>query len=114
VQILCDIGKADVNIKDHLNSDSLLHYAAIGQGNASLYIKYLVEKSAELIHTRVLPDSALVTYEECLTEAVSRGGTPIVNLAVVKAVLSRDIKMPVGDFEGEQKQTLLNLDAPTE
>ena len=44
MQILCDIGKADVNIKDILNSDSLLHYAAIGQGNASLYIKYLVEK----------------------------------------------------------------------
>jgi ankyrin repeat protein len=43
VIILCEIGKADVNIKDN-NGDSLLHYAAVGQGNASLYIKYLVEK----------------------------------------------------------------------
>jgi hypothetical protein len=32
-----------VNIKDK-NGDSLLHYSAIGQGNATLYIKYLVEK----------------------------------------------------------------------
>ena len=43
VYILCD-GKADVNICDTINGDSLLHYAAVGQGNAALYIKYLVEK----------------------------------------------------------------------
>lgn len=44
VQILCELGKADVNIQDTAGGDSLLHYAAIGQGNASLYIKYLCEK----------------------------------------------------------------------
>ncbi len=75
-----------------------------------LAIKFLVEKCSELIHTRVLPDSALMVYEECLTEAVSRGANPAVNSAIIKEVLSRDIKMPVGEFEGEQKQTLLNLE----
>lgn len=44
VMILCEQGKADVNIVDTINGDSLLHYAAVGQGNASLYIKYLVDK----------------------------------------------------------------------
>jgi ankyrin repeat protein len=44
VTILCEQGSADVNIVDFTNGDSLLHYAAVGQGNASLYIKYLVEK----------------------------------------------------------------------
>ena len=42
VQILCEQGKADVNIPDK-NADTLLHYAAVGQGNASLYIKFLVQ-----------------------------------------------------------------------
>ena len=36
--------KADVNIPDRANGDTLLHYAAVGQGNASLYIKYLCDK----------------------------------------------------------------------
>ena len=44
VMILCEQGNADVNIVDTINGDSLLHYAAVGQGNASLYIKYLVDK----------------------------------------------------------------------
>lgn len=44
VMILFEQGKADVNIVDTVNGDSLLHYAAVGQGNASLYIKYLVDK----------------------------------------------------------------------
>ena len=44
MMILWEQGKADPNIQDTLNGDSLLHYAAVGQGNASLYIKYLVEK----------------------------------------------------------------------
>jgi len=30
VMILCDLGKADVNIVDKTNGDSLLHYAAVG------------------------------------------------------------------------------------
>ena len=37
------MGKADANICDTLGANTLLHYAAIGQGNANLYIKYLVE-----------------------------------------------------------------------
>lgn len=44
VQILCDMGKADVNIPDTEGGNTLMHYSAIGQGNASLYIKYLQEK----------------------------------------------------------------------
>jgi ankyrin repeat protein len=43
LQILSEECKADVNICDK-NGDTLLHYSAIGQGNATLYIKYLVEK----------------------------------------------------------------------
>ena len=44
VQILCDLGSADVHIQDTAGGNTLLHYAAIGQGNATLYIKYLSEK----------------------------------------------------------------------
>ena len=43
VTILCEMGKADVNVVD-AHGQSLLHTAAVGQGNASLYVKYLVEK----------------------------------------------------------------------
>lgn len=74
-------------------------------------IKYLVEKSRELIHNRVLPDSALSVYEECLTEAVSRGGTkPAVNLSIVKDVLAKVVNVPIADLEEGQKDLLLNLE----
>ena len=43
MQILCQEGKAKVELVD-LKGDSLLHYAAVTQGNASLYIRYLIEK----------------------------------------------------------------------
>ena len=43
VQILCHEGHADVNLVDS-NGDSVLHYAAVTQGNASLYIRYLIDK----------------------------------------------------------------------
>ena len=44
MQILCEQGNADVHIQDTKSGNTLLHYAAIGQGNATLYIKYLSEK----------------------------------------------------------------------
>ena len=43
VQILCEEGKANTTLCNK-NGDSLLHYAAITQGNASLYLRYLIEK----------------------------------------------------------------------
>ena len=45
VQILCQEGKAKVDQADK-NGDSLLHYAAVTQGNANLYIRYLIEKQS--------------------------------------------------------------------
>jgi ankyrin repeat protein len=45
VQILCHEGKAKVDQADK-NGDSLLHYAAVTQGNANLYIRYLIEKQS--------------------------------------------------------------------
>lgn len=72
-------------------------------------IKYLVEKSQELIHNRVLPDSALAIYEECLTKAVGKEKL-VVNLGVVKNVFSRVINVPIAELEGSQKELLLNLE----
>lgn len=72
-------------------------------------IKYLVEKAQELIHNKVLPDSALAIYEECLTEA-QMGEKREVNLSVVKDVFSKVINVPIGDLEGAQKELLLNLE----
>ena len=43
MQILCHEGKANINLVD-ANGDTLLHYAAVTQGNASLYIRYLIDK----------------------------------------------------------------------
>ena len=43
VSILCEEGKARIDLVDK-NGDTLLHYAAVTQGNASLYIRYLIEK----------------------------------------------------------------------
>jgi ankyrin repeat protein len=45
VQILCQEGKAKTSLADK-NGDSLLHYAAVTQGNANLYIRFLIEKQA--------------------------------------------------------------------
>jgi ATP-dependent Clp protease ATP-binding subunit ClpA len=74
-------------------------------------IKYLVEKSQDLIHNRVLPDSALAIYEECLSKAVSENSLgKTVNLAVVKDILSRVSKVPIADLESSQKELLLNLE----
>ena len=42
VQLLVDMG-CDVKVVDN-DGNSLLHHAAVGQGNATLYCKYLVEK----------------------------------------------------------------------
>ena len=43
VQILCEEGKAVTTLVDK-DGNSLLHYAAVTQGNANLYIRYLIEK----------------------------------------------------------------------
>ncbi len=72
-------------------------------------IIYLVDKSKELIHNRVLPDSALAIYEECLAEA---GKTPErqVNISIVKKVLSEVVNVPVAELESASKELLLNLE----
>lgn len=75
-------------------------------------LKYLASESNELIHNRVLPDSALSIYEECLTEALSdNSDKPVVNLSLVKKVLSKVVKVPISDLESGQKDLLLNLEA---
>lgn len=74
-------------------------------------IKYLVNKAQDLIHNRVLPDSALAIYEECLSKAVGAGeANRLVNLTVVKDCLSRVSKVPIADLESSQKELLLNLE----
>lgn len=74
-------------------------------------LKYLARESGEMIHNRVLPDSALAVYEECLTEAVSRStGKPLVNLLLVKDILSKVVNVPIADLESGQKELLLNLE----
>ena len=42
MQLLVDMG-CDIHLSDE-NENSLLHHAAVGQGNATLYCRYLVEK----------------------------------------------------------------------
>ncbi|MBI2593233.1 ATP-dependent Clp protease ATP-binding subunit [Candidatus Daviesbacteria bacterium] len=96
----------------------ILTNRAIGQARYNkinttfIAVKYLVEKSEELIHNRVLPDSALAIYEECLTEAVSKNADkPQVTLSLVKEVLSRVVNVPIADLESVQKELLLNLES---
>jgi len=72
-------------------------------------ILYLVEKAQELIHNRVLPDSALAVYEECLVEC-KKGAESIITIAVVKEVLSKVINVPVAELESASKELLLNLE----
>lgn len=72
-------------------------------------IIYLVEKSRELIHSRVLPDSALAVYEECLVECTNLPERTI-NLGIVKKVLSEVVNVPVMDLESTSKELLLNLE----
>lgn len=72
-------------------------------------ILYLVEKAQELIHNRVLPDSALAIFEECLVECQQAGGR-IVTIGIVKDVLSRVVNVPVAELEAASKELLLNLE----
>lgn len=75
-----------------------------------LAIKYLVKKSQELVHNKVLPDSALAIYEECLTSAIPSRGKFLVNLSVVKDVLAKVVNVPIAELEQGQKDLLLNLE----
>lgn len=72
-------------------------------------ILYLVDKAQELIHNRVLPDSALAIFEECLVEC-QKGGEAIITVKVVKDVLSRVVNVPVAELESASKELLLNLE----
>lgn len=96
----------------------ILSNRAIGQARFNkinttfIAIKYLVEKCKEFIHNRVLPDSALAIYEECLTEASSKNtDKPLINLSLVKEVLSRVVNIPIADLQSGQKELLLNLES---
>ena len=51
VQILCEEGKAVTTLIDK-SGDTLLHYAAVTQGNANLYIRYLIEKQNMSVFTK--------------------------------------------------------------
>ncbi len=72
-------------------------------------IVYLVEKSKELIHNRVLPDSALAVYEECLVEC-TKSPERVITVQTVKEVLSKVVNVPVADLESASKELLLNLE----
>lgn len=72
-------------------------------------ILYLVEKSRELIHNRVLPDSALAIYEECLADGLKTSEKKV-TVNIVKNVLSEVVKVPVAELENASKELLLNLE----
>ena len=72
-------------------------------------VLYLVDKARELIHNRVLPDSALAIYEECLAEAAKTAERQI-TVAIVKQVLSEVVNVPVAELESASKELLLNLE----
>ena len=46
--MLIEQGNANTDIKDK-QGNSLMHYAAIGQGNAILYIRYLVGRGVSTL-----------------------------------------------------------------
>lgn len=72
-------------------------------------ILYLVDKAKELIHNRVLPDSALAIYEECIAEA-SKSVDRQITVAIVKKVLAQVVNVPVAELESASKELLLNLE----
>lgn len=72
-------------------------------------ILYLVEKSRELIHSRVLPDSALSIFEECLPASFETSEKKI-TVAIVKQILSEVVRVPVAELESTSKELLLNLE----
>lgn len=72
-------------------------------------ILYLVDKARELIHNRVLPDSALAVYEECLPECM-KYPERVVSVKIVKDVLSEVVNVPVAELESASKELLLNLE----
>lgn len=71
-----------------------------------LAIKDIAKLSSDYIHDRVLPDSALQVYEECLVEAKERWVTK----EVVDQVIQARVKVPVGEVAVEEKKQLLNLE----
>ena len=72
-------------------------------------ILYLVDKAQELIHNRVLPDSALAVFEECLVEC-QKGAERIITVGIVKDVLAKVVNVPVAELESASKELLLNLE----
>lgn len=106
-----ELGPAKVDDTIKIVTNKAIEEARYNKINTTfIAIKYLVEKSQELIHNRVLPDSALSIYEECLTNAVSKEGLATINLSVVKQVLTRVVNVPIADLEEGQKELLLNLE----
>lgn len=71
-----------------------------------LAIKDIAKLSNDYIHDRVLPDSAIQVFEECLVDA--KGGW--VTKSVVDAVIQARVKIPVGEVAVEEKEELLNLE----
>ncbi len=69
-------------------------------------MRALVELSSEYIHNKVLPDSALSLYKECVTEA--HGG--VVDRALVDRVISEITHLPVKESSKVEAQSLLHLE----
>lgn len=72
----------------------------------SIAIKELCQKSAELIHNRVLPDSALSVFEEA--KVVAQNGQ--ITSETIRQVLSKSINIPLAEDSVEKKDLLLNLE----
>lgn len=70
-----------------------------------LAVKEIVEKSDNLVHDRVLPDSALSIFDECVP--LSNG---LITAKLVKEVISKKLKIPVSDLDKSAKDLLLNLE----
>lgn len=71
-----------------------------------LAMKTLAELSSKLIHDRVLPDSALASFNEAITLAMDGK----ITTQIIKEVLGRRVNVPLEAVGTAQKEELLNLE----
>lgn len=68
-------------------------------------LKELISLSTRLIHDRVLPDSALSIFQDCLESNQS-----LITSKTVQELISQKVQIPIQQTGGAQKEQLLNLE----
>ncbi len=79
-----------------------------GIASTFLGLKELVYYAEKLIHDRVLPDSAISVFKECIPLA---GTAKLIDTGLVKKVLEERSSVPIVELDDSHKQLLLNLEA---